>query len=270
MWRVQTLLLDPHRSYRLSACIFFFSTFHIFFLFVTIVGPSPLLFTMHGLSVAADQRPSAKMFEITKKKAVEHGQKLSHELSANQVTNIQTLKEWWSTVKSSINIPKKIMPSGPGVKKTQSISGTSRTVLKPILKKKAATFPPNFDIPSVSELYYASQLSMPKLETMPVPWHHPYAAPMGYYSMDNFHMKDPMYATPSPHVPHRKTSLAWNEEVQVVPALSGTKYNRKPHADATYMNLTPNIKSAIRDELNYYKMNEMEVHELSMSHTVFH
>jgi spore coat protein CotF len=36
------------------------------------------------------------------------------------------------------------------------------------------------------------------------------------------------------------------------------------------MNLTPNIKSAIRDELNYYKMNEMEVHELSMSHTVFH
>ncbi|KAG2175209.1 hypothetical protein INT44_007697 [Umbelopsis vinacea] len=263
---------------------------------------------MHGLSVAANQRPSgtmtgfacmsfdslklmtpssndhlAKMFEITKKKAVEHGQKLSHELSANQVTNIQTLKEWWSTVKSSINMPKKIMPSGPGVKKTQSISGTSRTVLKPILKKKTATFPPNFDIPSVSELYYASQLSMPKLETMPVPWHHPYAAPMGYYSMDNFHMKDPMYATPSPHVPHRKTSLAWNEEVQVVPALSGTKYNRKPliwntyycfallqHADATYMNLTPNIKSAIRDELNYYKMNEMEVHELSMSHTVFH
>lgn len=33
---------------------------------------------------------------------------------ANQATSIQTLKEWWSTVKSSINIPKKITPSGPG------------------------------------------------------------------------------------------------------------------------------------------------------------
>ncbi|KAI8578465.1 hypothetical protein K450DRAFT_301105 [Umbelopsis ramanniana AG] len=224
---------------------------------------------MHGLYILQ----LAKMFEISKKKTAEDGRKSSHELSAaNQVTNIQTLKEWWSTVKSSINIPKKIMPSGPGVKKikTQSTSGQQRTVLKPILKKKMATFPPNFDIPSVSDLYYASQLSMPKLET--IPWHHPYAAPMGYYSMDNFHMKDPMYHTPtaSPNVPQRKSSLAWNEEVQVVPALSGTKYNRKPHADATYMNLTPNIKSAIRDELNYYKMNEMEVHELSMSHTVFH
>jgi hypothetical protein len=175
---------------------------------------------------------------------------------ANQATSIQTLKEWWSTVKSSINIPKKITPSGPGkfgplqsvqlhqrtksmdpsgVKKnkTQPSSGTpnqDRTVLKPILKKKTATFPLNYDIPSVGDLYYASQLSMPKIATMPVPWHHPYPAPMGYYSMDNFHMKDPMYNAPtaSPNVPKRQSSLAWNEEVQVMPALSGTKYNRKP------------------------------------------
>jgi hypothetical protein len=118
--------------------------------------------------------------------------------------------------------------------RTQSISRTpgdqERIVLKPILKKKTATFPSNFDIPSVSDLYYASQLSMPKLATIPVPWHHPYAAPMGYYSMDNFHMKDPMYHAPtaSPNVPKRQSSLAWNEEVQVIPVLSGAKYNRKP------------------------------------------
>lgn len=123
--------------------------------------------------------------------------------------------------------------SGLKKNKAQSSSGTAsqdRTVLKPILKKKTATFPSNFDVPSVGDLYYASQLSMPKMATMPVPWHHPYPAPMGYYSMDNFHMKDPMYNAPtaSPNVPKRQSSLAWNEEVQVMPALSGTKYNRKP------------------------------------------
>ncbi|KAH8551565.1 hypothetical protein BGW37DRAFT_494155 [Umbelopsis sp. PMI_123] len=85
-------------------------------------------------------------------------------------------------------------------------------------------------------------------------------------------MKNPLQDVPmaSPNIPNRQTSLAWNEEVEVVPALPRSKYNRKPDADATYMNLTPNIKSAIRDELNHYKMNEMVVHEMSMSHTVFH
>ncbi|KAJ2964434.1 hypothetical protein NQZ79_g665 [Umbelopsis isabellina] len=178
------------------------------------------------------------------------------------------VKEWWSTVKSTIHIPKKrksrqVVPSEFNTRRTAA--------LKPILKK-ASSFSNDYDIPHMSELYYASQLSMPKLKTMPVPWLHPYPAPMGYYSMDNFHIQDSMnYPEPAYQQGlKRQTSVVWNEEVEIIPALSSSKYNRKPLDNATYMNLNQETKSAIRDELNYYKMNEMVVHEMSMSHTVFH
>jgi hypothetical protein len=107
----------------------------------------------------------------------------------------------------------------------------ANTTLKPILKKREAVFQSDFDIPDAADLYYASQLSMPKLSSMPVPWVHSYPAPVGYYSLDNFHMREPMYSPApmaAPNVPKKQTSLAWNEEVEVIPALSGSKYNRKP------------------------------------------
>lgn len=99
------------------------------------------------------------------------------------------------------------------------------TTLKPILKKRAAVFPSDFEIPTASELYYASQLSMPKLTN--TPWVHSYPTPVGYYSMDNFHMREYMYGSRS-SISSRQSSLAWNEEVEIIPALSGSKYNRKP------------------------------------------
>jgi hypothetical protein len=136
------------------------------------------------------------------------------------------MKEWWSAVKSTIHIPGKrkhrqVAPS--------DVTRRNTTTLKPILKQ-ASSFSNDYDIPHMSELYYASQLSMPKLRTMPVPWLHPYPAPTGYYSMDNFHMQDSM-SYPEPAYQQgvkRQTSVVWNEEVEIIPALSSSKYNRKP------------------------------------------
>jgi preprotein translocase subunit SecD len=56
-----------------------------------------------------------------------------------------------------------------------------------------------------------------------------------------------------------------------------TEYNRKPDADATFKNLTQQMKQEIRDELNKYKKSEMDVHAESnimiisgMDNTCFH
>ncbi|CAO3669354.1 unnamed protein product [Umbelopsis vinacea] len=215
---------------------------------------------------------------VLKKKLYYEDRKSSSWQEAQQVTKTQGLKDWWFTFKSSIHIPKKLTSSVSDLLKSKqqydaTAPSRANTTLKPILKKREAVFQSDFDIPDAADLYYASQLSMPKLSSMPVPWVHSYPAPVGYYSLDNFHMREPMYSPApmaAPNVPKKQTSLAWNEEVEVIPALSGSKYNRKPLANATYMNLTSDLKSAIRDELNYYKMHEMVVHELSMNHTVFH
>jgi hypothetical protein len=60
------------------------------------------------------------------------------------------------------------------------------------------------------------------------------------------------------------------DEVPVIETYSKTAYNRKPDNNITVKKLTPKLKQEIREELNDFKKNEMEVHELSASNTAFH
>lgn len=54
--------------------------------------------------------------------------------------------------------------------------------------------------------------------------------------------------------------LIFSETVEVLPTFRKSEYNRKPDAGATFKNLTPQLKNEIREELNTFKKNEMEVH----------
>jgi len=67
-----------------------------------------------------------------------------------------------------------------------------------------------------------------------------------------------------------KRILVWQEHVEVYPTFKKNEYNRKPDEDATFRKLTPQMKVAIREELNTYKRTEMEVHESSQGNTCFH
>lgn len=60
------------------------------------------------------------------------------------------------------------------------------------------------------------------------------------------------------------------DEVTLIPAHPKTKYDRKPDADITFRKLTPQLKMEIREELNMFKQNEMQVHEESLQNTAFH
>lgn len=60
------------------------------------------------------------------------------------------------------------------------------------------------------------------------------------------------------------------EEVEVIHTYSKDAYNRKPDADITFKKLTPKLKMTIREELNNFKKNEMEVHASSEIYTTFH
>ncbi|KAJ3073955.1 hypothetical protein HDU98_000257 [Podochytrium sp. JEL0797] len=55
--------------------------------------------------------------------------------------------------------------------------------------------------------------------------------------------------------------LIFDETVRVHPTFRKSEYNRKPDGDITYKRLTPQLKVAIRNELNTFKQNEMDVHE---------
>lgn len=57
--------------------------------------------------------------------------------------------------------------------------------------------------------------------------------------------------------------LMFAETVEVLPTFRKSEYNRKPDGGATFRNLTPLLKGQIRDELNTYKKNEMEIHDES-------
>ncbi|RKO95208.1 hypothetical protein CAUPRSCDRAFT_9313, partial [Caulochytrium protostelioides] len=64
--------------------------------------------------------------------------------------------------------------------------------------------------------------------------------------------------------------LQFEETVEVLPTFRKSEYNRKPDNDATFRKLTPQLKVAIREELNSYKKHEMPVHEKSARNTCFH
>ncbi|KAI9203930.1 uncharacterized protein BJ171DRAFT_562111 [Polychytrium aggregatum] len=67
-----------------------------------------------------------------------------------------------------------------------------------------------------------------------------------------------------------KKVLLFSETVEVLPTFRKSEYNRKPPTDATFRKLTPQMKIAIREELNTYKKLEMPVHEQSLRNTCFH
>ena len=59
----------------------------------------------------------------------------------------------------------------------------------------------------------------------------------------------------------RNILLHFNETVEVLPTFRRTEYNRKPDGNSTFKKLTPQMKIQIREELNTFKKNEMNVHE---------
>ncbi|KAJ3330200.1 hypothetical protein HDU76_006217 [Blyttiomyces sp. JEL0837] len=64
--------------------------------------------------------------------------------------------------------------------------------------------------------------------------------------------------------------LHFSETVEVLPTFRKSEYNRKPDGNATFRKLTPQMKMQIREELNTFKKNEMNVHEQSLRNTCFH
>jgi hypothetical protein len=70
---------------------------------------------------------------------------------------------------------------------------------------------------------------------------------------------------PSPAELEAQRILVFAETVEVLPTFRKSEYNRKPDGAATFRNLTPQLKGQIREELNSFKKNEMNVHEESIS-----
>ena len=64
--------------------------------------------------------------------------------------------------------------------------------------------------------------------------------------------------------------LNFNEVVEVLPTFRATDYNRKTDDSFTFKRLTPKLKQEIREELNHFKREEMEVHKESSQNTAFH
>ncbi|KAI8610415.1 hypothetical protein BC830DRAFT_1145870, partial [Chytriomyces sp. MP71] len=60
------------------------------------------------------------------------------------------------------------------------------------------------------------------------------------------------------------------ETVEVHTTFRKSEYNRKPDGDVTFKHLTPQLKVQIRNELNTYKKNEMEIHQDAAGNTCYH
>jgi len=67
-----------------------------------------------------------------------------------------------------------------------------------------------------------------------------------------------------------KSVLNFNEVVEVLPTFRATDYNRKTDDSFTFKRLTPKLKQEIREELNQFKREEMEIHGESAHNTAFH
>jgi hypothetical protein len=65
---------------------------------------------------------------------------------------------------------------------------------------------------------------------------------------------------PSAEVLEEKKILFFAETVEVLPTFRKSEYNRKPDANATFKNLTQQMKVEIREELNNFKKEEMDIH----------
>lgn len=66
-----------------------------------------------------------------------------------------------------------------------------------------------------------------------------------------------------------KKIIFFAETVEVLPTFRKSEYNRKPDATATFKNLTQQMKVDIREELNNFKKEEMDIHPESKSMICF-
>jgi hypothetical protein len=73
-----------------------------------------------------------------------------------------------------------------------------------------------------------------------------------------------------PELEEMGSLIHFSESVEVLPTFRKSEYNRKPDGNATFKKLTPQMKVAIREELNAFKRSEMSVHEDSTRNTCFH
>jgi hypothetical protein len=58
----------------------------------------------------------------------------------------------------------------------------------------------------------------------------------------------------------QEKKILFAETVEVLPTFRKSEYNRKPDAMSTFKNLTQQMKVDIREELNNFKKEEMEIH----------
>ncbi|KAF9186008.1 hypothetical protein BGZ50_002671 [Haplosporangium sp. Z 11] len=68
----------------------------------------------------------------------------------------------------------------------------------------------------------------------------------------------------------RRKTLSFIDTIEIIPVYRKSEYNRRSDKNAAFRNLTPDLKTEIRDELNTFKMSEMTVHVESMKYTTFH
>lgn len=81
--------------------------------------------------------------------------------------------------------------------------------------------------------------------------------------------KPPAKATRSATAPlHSRKNLNWAPECAVYHTFHSSEYDRRS-GPATCNSLTPQLAQQIKDELNGYKMEEMDVHPSSRVHTHF-
>lgn len=76
-------------------------------------------------------------------------------------------------------------------------------------------------------------------------------------------LEDQLRNRPGPEELEAARILVFAETVEVLPTFRKSEYNRKPDLQATFRNLTPQLKGQIREELNTFKKNEMSIHEES-------
>ena len=60
-----------------------------------------------------------------------------------------------------------------------------------------------------------------------------------------------------------KRIIFFAETVEVLPTFRKSEYNRKPDGNATFKILTQQMKVDIREELNNFKKEEMDIHPQS-------
>ncbi|KAJ3344829.1 hypothetical protein HDU83_004724 [Entophlyctis luteolus] len=88
-------------------------------------------------------------------------------------------------------------------------------------------------------------------------------------SMIEDSLESKLRTRPSVHELEAK-NIVFCETVEVLTTFRKSEYNRKPDGDVTFKHLTPQLKVAIRNELNTYKKTEMQIHEEATQNTCFH